>query len=134
MPPHFLLIPALGLTLAACMLPAPEPVPTGAEDFAAYCAVCHGEGGTGDGALAGTLDRRPANLTRLARDNGGVFPATRAMAKIWGYTDAPAGGVMPSFGPLLQGELVPYDGGDGILTPTPIRLVQLAEYVKGLGG
>ena len=134
MPPHHILIPVLGLTLAACMLPLPEPVPTGAEDFATYCAVCHGEKGKGDGALASSLDRRPADLTRLARDNGGAFPATRAMAKIWGYTDAPTSAVMPNFGPLLQGELVPYDGGDGILTPTPIRLVQLAEYVKGLGG
>jgi len=123
------------LALAACMLPLPAPVPSGAEDFATYCAVCHGPGGKGDGAMASTLDRRPADLTSLARRNGGVFPATRVMSKIWGYTDGRGGsGVMPNFGPLLQGELVPYDGGDGILTPTPIRLVQLAEYVKGLGG
>ena len=33
---------------------------------------------------------------------------------------------------LLDGELVPYDGGDGIASPTPVRLVELAEYVKGL--
>lgn len=39
---------------------------------------------------------------------------------------------MPDFGPLLQGEMVPYDGGDGILSPTPIRLVELAEYLKTL--
>lgn len=133
-PSHVLIVTAC-LALAACMLPLPEPVPTGAEDFASYCAVCHGEKGKGDGAMASTLDRRPADLTLLAARNGGEFPATRAMAKIWGYTDGRGGGdVMPDFGPLLQGELVPYDGGDGILTPTPIRLVQLAEYVKGLGG
>ena len=39
---------------------------------------------------------------------------------------------MPQFRPLLQGELVPYDGGDGIATPTPVRLVQIAEYRKSL--
>ena len=135
MQPRHVLIAILGLTLAACKLPVPEPVPTGADDFASYCAVCHGEAGKGDGALAATLDRRPADLTRLARDNGGAFPATRAMSHIWGYADGRDGArIMPEFGPLLQGELVPYDGGDGIMTPTPIRLVQLAEYVKGLGG
>jgi len=124
---------AASLTLAACMMPAPEP--TGAEDFATYCAVCHGPGGKGDGALASTLDRRPADLTTLARRNGGEFPATRVMSKIWGYADGRnSTEVMPNFGPLLQGDLIPYDGGDGILTPTPIRLVQLAEYVKGLAG
>jgi len=41
---------------------------------------------------------------------------------------------MPNFGPLLQGEMILCDGGDGILTPMPIRLVQLAEYVTGLAG
>ena len=39
---------------------------------------------------------------------------------------------MPSFAPLLEGALVPYDGGDGIETPTPERLVALAEYLKRL--
>ena len=39
---------------------------------------------------------------------------------------------MPEFASLLDGQLVPFDGGDGIETPTPLRLVQLAEYVKGL--
>ncbi len=130
-----LLAAAASLIVVACTMPAPEPVPTGAEDFAAYCVVCHGDGGKGDGAMAATLARRPADLTTLAKRNGGTFPATRAMSHIWGYTDGRDGGrIMPNFGPLLQGELVPYDGGDGILTPTPIRLVQLAEYVKGLGG
>ena len=134
MQPSHVLIATACAALAACMLPVPEPVPTGAEDFATYCAVCHGDTGKGDGAMAGSLDRRPADLTRLAARNGGVFPATRAMSHIWGYTDGRDDSrVMPTFGPLLQGELIPYDGGDGILTPTPIRLVQLSEYVKGLG-
>jgi hypothetical protein len=133
MQPSHVLIATACLALAACMVPMPEPVSTGAEDFATYCAVCHGDGGKGDGALASTLDRRPADLTRLAARNGGVFPATRAMSKIWGYADGRDGGrVMPSFGPLLEGGLMPYDGGDGILTPTPIRLVQLTEYVKSI--
>ncbi len=125
------MIPISALCIVAACTP-PEPAPTGAEDFASYCAVCHGSDGKGNGALATTLDARPADLTRLARRNGGVFPATRVMAKIWGYAGAPPDGVMPDFGPLLAGDLVPFDGGDGIMTPTPVRLVQLAEYVKAL--
>ena len=39
---------------------------------------------------------------------------------------------MPEFGPLLQGDLVPYDGGDGIATPTPERLVGIAEHLRVL--
>ena len=74
-----LILPLLG----ACV---PDEPPTGAEDFAAFCSSCHGAGGKGDGPMAGTLEHRPANLTRLARRNGGEFPKLRVMAKIWGYT------------------------------------------------
>ena len=124
-----LMIPVLAL--AACV--EKDKVPSGAEDFATFCSACHGAGGKGDGGAAATLDRKPADLTRLSARNGGVFPGTRVMAKIGGYTGGRDGSSpMPQFGPLLQGELVPYDGGDGIGTPTPVRLVQIAEYLKSL--
>lgn len=131
---HALLIPALGLLAlaAACQTPAPA-TPTGAEDFATYCAACHGDGGKGDGPLADTVERRPADLTGIAARNGGSFPMTEVMAKIWGYTGGREGAaVMPNFGALLESETVLFDSGDGISTPTPLRLVQLAEYVQGL--
>lgn len=116
--------------VAACV---PDEGPTGAEDFGAFCAGCHGTGGTGDGALAGELDHRPADLTGLAARNDGEFPRLRVMAKIWGYTGGRDGeAVMPNFGPLLDSPLVPYDAGDGIESPTPLRLIQLAEYVQTL--
>lgn len=123
----FALLPAL----MACVDTKPIP-DTGAEDFAAYCSACHGTAGKGDGELAGELAKKPADLTVLSSKNKGVFPTTRVMAQIWGYAGAKGRGIMPDFGPLLEGEMVPYDGGDGIETPTPIRLVQLAEYLKVL--
>ncbi|HLQ19613.1 MAG TPA: c-type cytochrome [Tabrizicola sp.] len=125
----------LALSLAACV--AEEKVPTGAEDFGDFCSACHGLSGKGDGDGAATLARKPADLTRISARNGGVFPGTRVMAKIWGYTGVAPGrqdasSPMPEFAALLQGELVPFDGGDGIETPTPLRLVQIAEYLKTL--
>lgn len=126
-----ILLSALGLS--ACMAEKPDPVPTGAEDFAAYCSACHGTAGTGAGEVAATLDAAPPDLTGLTAANGGTFPSTAVMAQIWGYTGGKNGDrVMPQFAGLLDGDLVPYDGGDGIMTPTPIRLVQLAEYVRAL--
>lgn len=132
---HPLLILSLSLALGACV--ERETQPSGSEDFAGYCAACHGMSGKGDGEGATALGRKPADLTQLSAKNGGVFPGTRVMAKIWGYTGAApgrqdAGSPMPEFGPLLQGDLVPYDGGDGIATPTPVRLVQITEYLKAL--
>lgn len=126
---RFLLM--LPLALAACV---EEKTPTGAEDFATVCSGCHGAGGKGDGPAASALAHRPADLTRLAARNGGEFPRLKVMAKIWGYSGGKDGAaIMPNFGPLLDSELVPYDAGDGIESPTPIRLVQLAEYVERLG-
>ncbi len=132
---HAVLILSLSLALTACV--ERDRVPSGAEDFGDFCAACHGMSGRGDGEGAAALDRKPANLTQLSAKNGGVFPATRVMAKIWGYTGVAPGrqdqsSPMPEFGALLQGDLVPYDGGDGIATPTPVRLVQIAEYLKTL--
>ncbi len=124
-----LVLPSV-LILSACV---PQEEPTGAEDFAAYCSACHGSGGLGDGPMAETLDGKPSDLTGLAARNGGVFPTTQVMAKIWGYAGGGAtDAAMPNFGPLLDSDLVPYDGGDGIDTPTPVRLVAIAEYLKTL--
>lgn len=120
----------LVLALAACVEKAPAPDP--AADYADYCAACHGPAGKGDGVAAEGLTKKPADLTQLAARNGGTFPTTRVMAQIWGYAKAKGRGVMPDFAPMMAGELVPYDGGDGIDTPTPVRLVALAEYLKTL--
>jgi mono/diheme cytochrome c family protein len=122
------------LALAACTpQDVHKDIPTGAEDFATYCSACHGPGGKGDGDLAADMKPKPANLTTLAKRNGGEFPTTKVMAQIWGYKGKKGQGVMPDFSGLMDAEnvtLVPYDGGDGIMTPTPIRLVQVAEYLK----
>lgn len=122
------------LILSACVPKAQEKQPpTGAEDFAAYCSACHGAGAKGDGPMAASLDKRPADLTRISARNGGVFPGTKVMAKIWSYSGGPGAETpMPSFAPLLDGQLVGYDGGDGIASPTPVRLVQVAEYLKSI--
>ncbi|WP_241741493.1 c-type cytochrome [Paragemmobacter straminiformis] len=126
---------AILAVLTACVMPGREAeVPTGAQDFAEHCVACHGVSGKGDGEAAAGLAKKPADLTQLSAKNGGVFPGTRVMAQIWGYTGRDEGRVMPEFKDLLDSGTVLFDGGDGIETPTPLRLVQLAEYVKGLQG
>ncbi len=47
---------------------------SGKMDFMEYCAQCHGKDGKGDGPVAPTLTKKPANLTLLSKGNGGVFP------------------------------------------------------------
>lgn len=47
---------------------------TGGEVFRTYCASCHGVTARGDGPLASSMNRKPANLTELAKRNDGQFP------------------------------------------------------------
>ena len=47
----------------------------GAEVYRTYCAVCHGPAARGDGPLASSMSRKPANLTEIAKRNGGQFPS-----------------------------------------------------------
>ena len=55
---------------------------------------------------------------------------------LWYYTEgeavpnAKAQEISDAIG--MGGCMVPYDGGDGIASPTPVRLVQIAEYLKTL--
>lgn len=48
---------------------------TGGEVFKTYCASCHGTTARGDGPLASSMSRRPANLTEIAKRNGGQYPS-----------------------------------------------------------
>jgi mono/diheme cytochrome c family protein len=118
------------VAVAALVACAPQPVDTGQADFDALCAVCHGTSGKGDGPAADALATRPADLTRLAAENGGTFPMVLVMTRIDGYSGDTA--TMPEFGPLLDGETVLYETEPGVMTPTPTRLLALAEYVETL--
>lgn len=116
--------------IAACA-PGPQAA-AGRNDFVALCADCHGDAGRGDGPLAEGMTPRPVDVTTIAAGNGGVFPKARVMSHIYGFTPGRSESPMPAFGDLLDGQTVPYDSGDGIETPTPVRLVALMEYVEGM--
>jgi hypothetical protein len=64
----------------------------GKTEYMNSCAVCHGPEGKGDGPLGDELVKRPADLTRLSRDNGGAFPYWRVFAMIDGRTMVPEHG------------------------------------------
>ena len=77
-----------------------KPAFSGSLLFANYCATCHGERATGDGPLAANLRRQPANLTLLARRNGGVFSREMVARIIDGRKPLAGhgGGDMPAWG------------------------------------
>lgn len=103
----------------------------GAAIYSVNCAQCHGVSGKGDGPWATILSPRPADLTQLSKD--GVFPKAHVLSVIDGYdrTGLP-GKDMPEFGLLLEGDTVPLDVGDGVLTPTPRPLAALLAYLQSI--
>ncbi|TIU18423.1 MAG: cytochrome c [Mesorhizobium sp.] len=64
----------------------------GKAEYMNSCAVCHGLEGKGDGPLGDELLKRPSDLTRLSRRNGGEFPYWRVFAVIDGRGMVPAHG------------------------------------------
>ena len=60
--------------------------------FKTYCASCHGTTGRGDGPLAASMTRRPANLTEIAKRNKGTYPSELVYKVIDGRTKVPGHG------------------------------------------
>jgi nucleotide-binding universal stress UspA family protein len=67
-----MLAPGLVTTAAAQEYQATA---TGGEVYRTYCASCHGVTARGDGPVASEMNRKPSNLTEMAKRNGGQFPS-----------------------------------------------------------
>lgn len=104
----------------------------GARAYAVNCASCHGASGLGDGALGADLPVAPPNLTGLALDNGGTFPAQRVMETVHGYPGKFHRGSMPEFGQELKGPLVEWRAPSGEVIMTPKGLLDVVAYVDSL--
>lgn len=122
------ILAALLLSVAGCV----QPVEVGRTTFADACAACHGLSGTGDGPLAGSLSKTLPDLTKLSARNGGIFPKVYVMSVVDGYTRrGNHESLMPEFGTDLgEGDLVLVPTGQGIVTPTPERIVAIAAYLE----
>jgi mono/diheme cytochrome c family protein len=131
----FSLITALAATglVAACV---PDEMPVASDGRALFmenCAICHGADAKGSGPMARAIETAPPDLTQIALRNDGTFPRTRVLSTIDGYARSDMEGPnMPEFGALLEGDLVPLDTGDGVMTPTPRKLVALLEYIESV--
>lgn len=110
----------------------PMPEEGGRALFVDNCAVCHGRDARGNGPISAELPVPPADLTRLAATNGGVFPSTRVMEKIHGYPGRYQTDIMPEFGPVLAGPKVLWTDETGAQIETPQGLVLLRDYLAGV--
>lgn len=135
--------PAL-LVLAALLVPAVTPAASAqdAQDSAAirvargrtsyrlYCRNCHGKEGKGDGPIAELLKVQPADLTALAAEADGEFPADRVYETIDGRNDVGAHGSreMPIWGLSFQDPSRSEDQEEEVRD----RILDLVEYIRTL--
>lgn len=124
-------IVGLGAIVACATIDMPEPV-EGQIVFDQNCALCHGDSGRGDGLLAAKLQPAPPDLTRITFREKDVFPRTRVLSVIDGYTRQAPDEAMPEFGLLLEGETVPVVLEDGTLSPVPRPLADLLVYLESI--
>lgn len=115
----------------------------GRYEYTASCASCHGPAGQGDGPVAKTLKRTPADLTRLSEANKGVFPFARTYDVIDGRFQVETHGPrdMPVWGEVYR---VTRDPGQSTIPPLVskevsesiirVRILALVEYISTLQG
>jgi len=96
--------------------------------YTQYCAVCHGTLGKGDGPAAVALKKAPADLTRLAKKNGGKYPETRVSRYITGEETVAAHGTrdMPVWSQIFHS----MDAQNKI--KDDLRVYNLVAYIKTL--
>jgi mono/diheme cytochrome c family protein len=119
------------------LLPAPvlaqgapiKQVIPGGELFRTYCASCHGTSARGDGTLAGAMTRKPADLTEIAKRNGGQYPSELVFRTIDGKNPVRGHGGpdMPVWGDAFARSR---DGGDATKVRTMIQ--SLVDYLESI--
>ncbi len=123
-----------GFTLAGMLLAGradaqSTSAQTGDYLFRTYCAACHGTSARGDGPLADSMRKRPANLTEIAKRNKGVFPTEEVLKMVDGRQPVKGHGGpdMPVWGDVFARSV---DGGDPAIVQA--RIKALVAYLEGI--
>lgn len=126
---------ALGLELNGQQAAAQEmEVIAGGEiEYQNYCAVCHGVDARGQGLMSKYLTVRPADLTQLAKKNGGNFPFWQTYHVIDGREEIRGHGSreMPIWGDRFRAQAGGSDTGSRAqATGRLIGLVFYLQYIQ----
>lgn len=108
----------------------PDAIERGKRLFSLYCSNCHGQSAKGDGPTAELLTVKPADLTRIAESNDGMFPLEKVHEAIDGRRRISGHGMtqMPIWGLAFQ-EL---DLDTNQEEEVRRRIRQLLEYIESI--
>jgi hypothetical protein len=106
----------------------------GITEYELSCMPCHGVDGRGDGPAAGTVETRPADLTQIAKANGGIFPADRVALIIDGRAIVAMHGprAMPIWGERYRLALPEEDPGWDAEQDAQLRIDALVDFIESL--
>lgn len=107
-----------------------EVIVGGEIEYQNYCAVCHGADGKGQGIMNKYLTVRPADLTQLAKKNGGTFPFWQTYRAIEGREEIRGHGSrdMPLWGDRFRTQAGGNDSGSRAQAAG--RLLGLVFYLQ----
>ena len=121
-------------------------VQQGKQLYSKYCASCHGSGGKGDGVVGTMLTPKAADLTQIAKKNGGKFPFYEVMLLINGRsatsqnTDATLPGLpkahgdpaMPVWGEIFSREELSKGSALDLQLQATGKIMMITEYLQSI--
>jgi mono/diheme cytochrome c family protein len=104
------------------------PSNSGKAMYDSYCAVCHSKDAKGNGPAASAMKTPPTDLTQMAKNNGGKYPAAHVAAVLKGQAMNPSHGSeeMPIWGPLFSSISQGHEG------QVQQRITNLVTYLEGV--
>jgi mono/diheme cytochrome c family protein len=104
------------------------PSNSGKAMYDSYCAVCHAKDAKGNGPAASAMKTPPTDLTQMAKNNGGKYPAAHVAAVLKGQAMNPSHGSeeMPIWGPLFSSISQGHEG------QVQQRITNLVTYLEGV--
>jgi mono/diheme cytochrome c family protein len=108
--------------------------PPGRGSYVRYCGSCHGDDGKGNGPKAASLNPKPADLTQLAKKNGGNFPTGRVTRILDGSEAIPAHGSakQPVLGHVFGAAEHAAGGNPGPQTVASQRIQLIMQYLESI--
>lgn len=105
----------------------------GAEEYGNYCAVCHGDDGTGGGTLAEIMTVPVPDLTKISERNDGAFPVQKIFMIVDGRTGIRGHGYpMPVWGKRYEAEADETYGPFGAEQVVRARILELVFFLQGI--